>query len=85
MNRSAMGVAILGLLASAPASPRSIVRVTPVFWAGQETPAFKVECTNTSKSSRSTLNYVSKSALRFDSTLHEMGIVSGSFMGTQWK
>jgi len=38
------------------------VRVTPLFWTGQEKPGFKIQCRNDSQSARHRLDYIVKGA-----------------------
>jgi hypothetical protein len=59
-----MGVTVI----SPPAPPEALV--TPVFWKGQQAPAFMVECKNASGASRSRLEYFRRTAaLRLDGEL----------------
>lgn len=81
MKLSMPAAALVALLWSLKVLLEPTVRVTPVFWDGQERPAFKVECRNRSGTSRPTLGYAANSALRLDGKLHEMGAVTGSFRG----
>ena len=58
------------------------VRVTPLFWTGQEKPGFKIQCRNDSQSARHRLDYIVKgAALRLDGDLHERQGAFGSFLG----
>ena len=77
-------VAILAALVTATSSPNASpkVRVTPLFWKGQEKPAFAVQCDNESGTSRSRLDYVfSSAAIRLDGELHERKAFVGSMLG----
>ena len=48
------------------------VRVTPLFWKGQEKPGFKIQCRNDSQSARHRLDYIVKgAALRLDGETRE--------------
>jgi hypothetical protein len=60
----------------------SVVEVTPVFWRGQDKPAFAVRCTNASAGPRLKAEYVAKGlALRLDGALMEHQPILNSFLG----
>jgi hypothetical protein len=82
MQGLAATILLLGLLLQGPPRARSRVQVVPLFWSGQGSPAFSVECRNNSGVPRSKLDYVMKSsALRIDGTLHERHGFVGSLLG----
>jgi hypothetical protein len=80
MLRAVWMATLLGLAAPATLSVNSRVRVAPVFWSGQKSPAFLVECANDSDESRSLIEYSCRIAsLRLDGVVHERG-VAGSVL-----
>jgi hypothetical protein len=78
MQKSIASVGLLGLLASAPVAPPPVVAVTPVFWRGQDKPAFTVRCRNESGAARAGRDYAVKSGFRLDGALHEQRRFTGS-------
>jgi hypothetical protein len=82
MQRATVAAGLFGLLTQnvAPSSPD--IEVAPLFWAGQDQPAFVVQCHNTSGISRGRMEYIRKSsAFRLDGELHEKQVFVGSFIG----
>lgn len=82
MQKLGVAAGFLGLLANAVLPPAPSVEVIPLFWKGQDKPAFAVQCRNNSGLSRDKLDYIVKSsAFRLDGALHERQGFVGSILG----